>query len=115
MTRHEGCTVHVSRRVREQIRQLGQRHQRESHQATSALDRLARAGTRASGVSKLQGLDLWEIRAGQVRLFFCPVAGSHEVAVGAMTVKKTKRLRMTRLKHLESVVHGWRAEVENER
>ena len=115
MTRHQGYDIRVAPEVKEQIRQLGLQRRRESRQAVSALDRLAHEGTRAAGASKLRGLDLWEVRAGQIRLFFSPVPRSRRIAVGAMVVKKTKRLRMARLRHLESVTHRWRTEVENER
>jgi hypothetical protein len=64
------------------------------------------------GVKKLKGLDLWEIRVGTFRAYFCLVPGSGEVAVGALLEKKTGRHRPAELKTIEARVHRWRDDVE---
>ena len=64
---------------------------------------------------KLKSLDLWEIRAGDARLFFCLVPGTQQLAVGAMVVKTVRRLPMTQLKRIERACHRWRHVLEGER
>lgn len=112
MARHRGFDIRLAPKVEEQVRELARRHQGEVRQLIGAQDRLAREGTRAPGVKRLSSLDLWEVRAGRTRLYFCPVRGTNQLAVGAMAVKTTKRLRMARLKDIERSVHHWRAELE---
>ncbi len=69
---------------------------------------MARSGTRATGAKKLRSLDLWELRIGAYRAYFCRVPGTPVLAVGVLEVKKTKKLRMTQLKAIERKVHQWR-------
>ena len=81
----------------------------------AAQERLARAGTRAKGARKLRSLDLWEIRAGQFRLFFCPVPGQRVLAVGSVVVKSSRRIKMAKLQQIERAVHRWRDTLGDER
>ena len=60
----------------------------------------------------MQSLDLWELRAGDYRLFFSPVRGSQRLAVGSITRKARRKLPMRHLTRIEKQVHRWRAEVE---
>jgi len=82
---------------------------------SAAQDRLARNGTRAEGTKKLRALDLWEIRAGQFRLFFCPVPGQRVLAVGSVVVKSSRRIKMAKLQQIERAVHRWRDTLGDER
>jgi hypothetical protein len=78
----------------------------------SAMGRLGRAGTRATGVKKLKGLDLWEIRFANRRAFFRLVPNTNLIAAGFVQVKKSGRIRMSRLMHIERVVRKWSDELE---
>ena len=77
--------------------------------------RLRREGTRAAGARKLKGLDLWEIRFEDHRAFFRLVPRGHIIAVGYMQAKKSKRIPMRRLRHIERVVSAWSDELEANR
>lgn len=112
MTRHEGFDVRVAPEVYESIELT--RDPREAAAFFDAVDRLARHGTRASGAKKLKGLDLWEIRFRDSRAFFDLVPGKRVIAVGAVTSKKSRRLRMSRLRVIEQQVQRWRRLLENE-
>jgi hypothetical protein len=68
---------------------------------------LSVSGTRATGVKKLRGLDLWEMRIGDHRAFFYPVRGTNLLAVGALESKKTAKFKMTKLRAIERRVHHW--------
>jgi hypothetical protein len=74
--------------------------------------RLRYEGTRAEGAKKLNGLDLWEIRFESHRAFFRLVPHSRTVAVGFVQTKKSKRIPMRRLRHIERVVRAWSDELE---
>ncbi len=74
--------------------------------------RLEREGTRAEGAKKLKGLDLWEIRYESHRAFFRLVPGSDIIAVGFVQTKKSNRIQMRRLRHIERVVRAWSDELE---
>ncbi len=76
---------------------------------------LSISGTRATSVKKLRALDLWEIRVGDRRAFFCPVRGTSILAVGALEPKRAKRFRMTKLRAIEQRVHRWRDAMEETR
>ena len=80
----------------------------EARRIRAVLLLLASMGTRANGARKLQSLELWEVRAGRHRLFFSPVPGTHKLAVGALIVKEVRRIKMSRLRHIEHKVHIWR-------
>lgn len=58
-------------------------------------------------MKKLRGLDLWEMRTGDHRAFFCPVRGTNLLAVGAFGSKKTAKFKMTKLRAIERRVHHW--------
>jgi len=79
------------------------------------MERLRREGTRAHGAKKLKDLDLWEIRAHDWRAFFVPLSRGNRIAVGAILTKRSQRIRMRKLKHIERVVHHWSDEVEASR
>ena len=111
MTRQEGFDVRVAPAVADQVRALALRSGDPADDARriyAAQDRLARNGTRAEGVRKLRSLDLWEIRAGRYRLFFCLVPGTRRLAVGAPQAKTSGRIRMATLRQIELDVHRWR-------
>ena len=59
-------------------------------------------------LKKLRSLDLWEIRVGRHRLFFCLVPGTNQLAVGALLEKTSRRIEMARLRQIEREVHRWR-------
>jgi hypothetical protein len=112
MTRHRGFDVRVAPHVLESID-----HAQDPRQPAAffdAVDRLARHGTRAPGAKKLKALDLWEIRFRDSRAFFTVVPGKRVIAVGAVTSKKSRRLRMSRLRTIEHQVQRWRRQLENE-
>jgi hypothetical protein len=118
MTRRKGFDVCVAPQVERHIRRLAQHGGAAADDARhllAAQDRLALNGTRADGVKKLRALDLWEIRAGRYRLFFCLVPRSNLLAVGVVLAKTSRRIRMARLKRIELEVHQWRDELERER
>jgi hypothetical protein len=111
MTRHKGFDVRVSPEVLDGIERS--RDAIEEVRFFDAIDRLSRDGTRAPGTRKLKSLDLWEIRFGESRAFFSLVPGTRLLAVGAIATKKSRRLRMSRLRSIEKAVHRWRRELEN--
>ena len=111
MTRPRRWDVRISPVVEEQVRELARKagdSMNDARRISAAQDRLARNGTRASGVKKLRSLDLWEIRAGRHRLFFCLVPGTNQLAVGALLEKTSRRIEMARLRRTERDVHRWR-------
>lgn len=117
MTRHERFDVRVAPEVlasvggeRSRVPDTGQ-----ARAFASAMERLRREGTRASAVKKLQGLDLWEARIGDQRVFLRPVPHSNLIAVGAILTKKSRRIRMSRLQDVERVVRAWSDRVEADR
>ena len=114
MTRHRGFDVRVSPEVEAQIREWARTQRSDARKVIDAQDRLAREGTRAPGAKKLQGLDLWEIRAGRFRVFFCLVPRTNQLAIGAVLAKTARRIRMAKLKRVEREVHRWREESEQE-
>jgi hypothetical protein len=117
MTRQEGFDVRVSRRVFDAIdpASRGTDAARSGRAFFDAMDRLSREGTRAGGVKKLGSLDLWEIRFGDRRAFFSLVPGARQIAVGAVSTERVKRMRMAKLKMIEHIVHRWRDELEESR
>ncbi len=110
MTRHDAYDVRVAPEVLEQIERS--RDPRELVRFFDALDRLSRQGTRAPSAKKLESLDLWEVRYGDRRAFFCLVPGTTMLAVGAVLVKRSRKLRMSRLRAAERSVHRWRRRLE---
>ena len=110
MSRPSGWSVRVSPDVDDAILAVARRDSsaRLVTDVLAGFDRLARSGTRATGVKKLRSLDLWEIRLGDYRAYFCPVPGTDLLAVGVLEAKRTRRLRMERIKTIERKVHGWR-------
>jgi len=78
------------------------------HQAMSAL---ASQGTRANGAKKLKSMDLWEIRVGDHRAYFCLVPDTNELAVGAFAPKRTRKQSPRTMKGLEMKTHRWRDRV----
>jgi hypothetical protein len=109
MTRPQRWNVRVSPTVEEQVRLLARRdpHARLVADIKIAMALLSVSGTRATGVKKLRGLDLWEMRIGDHRAFFCPVRGTNLLAVGALESKKTAKFKMTKLRAIERRVHHW--------
>lgn len=118
MTRHEGFDVRLApevvRAIRELTRQSGKAVD-DVRRIYAAQDALRRTGTRAAGVKKLRSLETWEIRAGRYRLFFCRLPGTRVIAVGAVVVKSSRRIRMARLRQIERRVQAWRRELEEDR
>jgi len=115
MTRHRTFDVRVAPDVEQAVRAMAHRPGTASTDAKHVLaaqQRLAAFGTRANGAKKLRSLALWEIRAGRQRIFFCPVPGTRRLAVGALIVKSTSRLRTAKLKAIEHEVHRWRDELK---
>ncbi len=110
MTRHSGWEVRVSAEVNEAIVREARREAdaRIVADVRNAMGLLRINGTRATGAKKLRALDLWEIRIGDFRAYFCPVRGTNLLAVGALEAKRTRRLRMTKLRMIERRVHRWR-------
>jgi hypothetical protein len=111
MTRPQRWDVRIAPDVEEQVRALARRSgdsMNDARRISVAQDRLAYGGTRASGVKKIRSLDLWEIRAGRHRLFFCLVPGTNQLAVGALFEKTSRRIEMARLRQIEREVHRWR-------
>lgn len=118
MTRHRGFDVWVAPNVTEVIRDMAGQPGTvadDARRIRAAQRRLAISGTRAVGARKLRSLDLWEIRAGRYRLFFCPVPGRAQITVGALVLKTSRRLRSAKLQSIERMVHRWRDEVEEMR
>lgn len=117
MTRHQRFDVRVAPPVLEAVAgiSLGVPQTRRARAFADAMERLRREGTRAHGAKKLKGLDLWEIRADEWRAFFVPVPRGRRIAVGAILAKRSRRVRMSRLKHIERVVHDWSDQVEADR
>ena len=76
------------------------------------MERLGREGPRATGAKKLRGLDLWEIRFEDHRAFFRLVPRTNMIAVGFAQAKKSSRIHMRRLAHIERVVTAWSDELE---
>jgi hypothetical protein len=72
---------------------------------------LTSQGTRASGAKKLKSMDLWEIRVGDYRAYFCLVSGTNELAVGAFAPKRTYKQSPRTMKGLEMKTHRWRDRV----
>ncbi len=117
MTRHSGWEVRVSPDVKRTVQSAAHDHgasARLPRDFRRAMNRLNRNGTRAAGAKKLKSLDLWEIRIGVYRAYFCPIRGTDVIAVGALVVKKTRRHRSSLLKTIETRVHRWRDAVEEE-
>jgi hypothetical protein len=114
MTRHQGWDVHVAPDVPAAIDEGAAKSERTKRRAAfaGAMDRLGRQGTRTNGVKKMKGLDLWELRIGDTRVFFIRVTRSNLIAVGAIATKRSRRMRMSRLQHIERVVHEWGDRVE---
>jgi hypothetical protein len=114
MTRPQRWDVRIAPDVEEQVRALARRdpHARFVADIKSAMALMIVSGTRATGVKKLRGLDLWEIRISDHRAFFCPVRGTSVLAVGALEAKKTEKFKMTRLRAIERRVHHWRDNLE---
>ena len=115
MTRHQEFDVRLSpdvERALDALAAAGGIGAADSRRAMRALRRLREEGVWARGVQRMRSLDLWEIRAGDYRLFFCPVPGTRRLAVGAMVRKTRQKLPMRQLKRVESRVRQWRAEVE---
>ena len=115
MTRPQGFDVRVAPEVERVVGELALRRGKSMDDArwiSAAQDRLARSGTRAEGAKKLRALDLWEIRAGRYRLFFCLVPRTNLIAVGAVLAKSSRRIRMAQLKRVERNVHSWRDRLE---
>lgn len=110
MTRPRGFDVRVAPEVLEVLERS--RDHRERVRFLSAVDRLALHGTRAPGAKKLISLDLWEVRYGDSRAFFCPVPGTRKLAVGAVLRKKSRKLAMSHLRAAERSVHRWRSRLE---
>ena len=108
--------VRASPDVEQVIRQVarGRASARLVADYRAGLDQLARSGTRANGVKMLRSLELWEVRMGEYRAFFCPVPGTGVIAIGALVAKRTGKLRMKRLRTIERRVHRWRDELEAE-
>lgn len=110
MTRHPGFDIRIAPEVLGLLEQS--RDPTEEIRFFDAIDRLSRHGTRAPGTRKLKALDLWEIRFGESRAFFCLVPGTRILAVGVIAMKKTRRLKMSRLRWIEQTVHRWRRRLE---
>lgn len=114
MSKPPGWEVRISPDIDETL--LGVARGRASSELIAdfrgAMDLLARNGTRANGAKKLRSLDLWEIRVGDHRAYFCPVSGATVLAVGVLEAKNTKRLPSRKLKTIERKVHRWRDTVE---
>ena len=115
MTRHQRFDVRVAPEIERALKEMAAAHgaaAADSQRMLRALRRLREEGVWACEVQKLQSLDLWEVRAGEYRLFFCPIRGTRRLAVGAMVRKSRQRLPMRRLRRIESRVHRWCIEVE---
>ena len=107
MTRHQRFDVRLAPEVAEAVCELAERPGAGAAQARrlrTAIWHLSVEGTRASGAKKLRSLDLWEIRVGDYRVFFCPVRRTKQVAVATMLTKTVRRLPMRRQKHIEAKV-----------
>jgi hypothetical protein len=114
MTRHQGFDVRVAPDVLAALAGVppGVPRTRIARAFAGAMDRLGHAGTHAAAAKKLKGLDLWEVRVEDRRVFFRPVARSNVIAVGFIATKRSRRLRMSRLKHIERAVRRWSDELE---
>ena len=111
MTRPERWDVRIAPDV---LEALERRHDlRDQVSFFDAIDRLSRQGTRAPGTKKLASMDLWEVRFRDSRAFFCLVLGAPVIAVGAVLIKKKRRLRMSSLQAAERAVHRWRKRLED--
>ena len=116
MTRHESFDVRVAPDVEEVLTALAASRgsaATDSQRLLRALRHLRDEGIWARNVQKMQSLDLWELRAGDYRLCFCPVRDSRRLAVGSVARKARRKLPMRQLKQIEKKVHRWRAEVED--
>ena len=115
MTRHQGFDVRVAPEVERELKDLAHGHGHaavDARRIRQAIQRLEAEGTWANGVRKMQSLALWELRAGDYRLFFCQLRGTRRLAVGAMARKSRQRLPMRHLKRIETEVRRWREELE---
>jgi len=114
MTRHQGFDVRVAPEVLATLARSPKRpaSTERTKGFARAMRRLRREGTRAEGVKKLKGLDLWEIRFESHRAFFRLVPRTRTIAVGFVQTKKSWRIPMRRLRHIERVVRGWSDELE---
>ena len=117
MTRHQGFDVRISPQVLAALGSAsgGAPRTRGARAFAEAMERLSREGTRAQGAKKLKGLDLWEMRFENRRAFFRLGPRSQMIAVGFALTKKSSRLPMRRLKHIERVVRAWSDELEASR
>jgi hypothetical protein len=108
MTRHQGFDVRVAPEVEAALlRGDPQLHAR----FTVEMRRLREHGTRSRSAKKLHGLDLWEVRIADHRAFFRRIPGTRTIAVGALVVKRRKRLRMGKLRVIERQVRRWENEL----
>lgn len=116
MTRRPHFDVRIPPAVRRLVDPGDSGHgaRRASH-FFDGMDRLSIEGTRAAGVKKLKGREVWEMRLGDRRAFFCLVPGTRIIAVGALSTKKSRRLSSNRLRVIERAVHAWRTALEDER
>lgn len=113
MTRHVRFDVRVSPLVLATLKRDASRAPHAGHAGfASAMRRLRREGTRAAGTKKLKGLDLWEIRFDSHRAFFRLVPRGGIIAVGFVQEKKSSRIPMRRLRHIERAVRAWTDELE---
>ena len=108
MTRHQGLDVRVAPEVRQLLRRSARSDARLQGRFITQMRRLGTSDTRARSAKKLVALDLWEVRIGSHRAFFCPVPGSRRIAVGALVFKDAQKLRMAKLRAIERQVHQWR-------
>ena len=115
MTRHRRYDVRLSPEVEQALHPVRPDPEtaKRARRFFDAMDRLSDQGTRAGGVKKIQGSELWEMRLGDRRVFFCLVAGTRLIAVGAVVTKKTRKLRAGKLHSIENAVQAWRDALED--
>ena len=114
MTRQQGFDVRVSPLVLTALERAPASAPRTGRARgfARAMRRLEREGTRAADAKKLSGLDLWEIRFESHRAFFRLVPRSDIIAVGFVQTKKSSRIPMRRLRHIERAVRAWSDDLE---
>ena len=113
MTRHQGFDVRVAPEVEDVLRRSESSGTSLRGRFLVEAERLAAFGLRSRSARKLRGLDLWEARVGDHRAFFRLVPGTRTIAVGALVSKRTRRLRMDKLRAIERQVRTWENELKD--
>jgi mRNA-degrading endonuclease RelE of RelBE toxin-antitoxin system len=107
MTRPQGFDVRVAPEVEHVLQRADRSGTPLRARFLVETERLAAHGLRSRSTRKLGGLDLWEARIGDYRAFFRLVPGTRTIAIGALVAKRTKRLRMDKLRAIERQVRTW--------